>query len=152
MTKVLKIYNDTDAILRVKCREVEIIEPWVLSLCDDMWTTMKAKNGIGIAANQVGYDYRVIAVDGPQFSGIMINPIIHERSEEIFHFVEGCLSVPGIGFDPGIRSRSISVSYSDVSGEKKKLWTQDITSVIIQHEVDHLDGKMFTDYIDKRIR
>lgn len=151
MAKILKIYRDEDPILRVKCREIEKIEPWVLVLAGDMWDTMKAYKAVGLAGNQVGYDYRIITIDGPEFSGVMINPIIEEKSEEIVHFVEGCLSIPEAGFDTGKRSRAIGVSYYDISGKKQKLWTKEVTAVIIQHEVDHLDGVLMLDYMDERL-
>jgi len=151
MAKIMKIYKDTDPILREKCREVQHMEPWVMNLCDDMWITMQSRNAVGLAANQVGYNYKIIAIHGPEFSGIMINPTIQEKTEEIFHFMEGCLSIPGIELDTGKRSKAISISYFDMGGVKKILWTKDMTAVIIQHEMDHLAGKLMTDYIDKRI-
>lgn len=152
MAKTLKIYRDDEPILREKCRSVEKIEPWVLDLCGDMWATMQSSKAVGLAANQVGYNYRIITIDGPEFSGVMINPTIQEQTEEIFHFMEGCLSIPGVQLDTGNRSKAISINYFDIGGYEKTLWTKDITSVIIQHEVDHLDGKLMTDYLDRRIR
>ena len=151
MAKLLKIYKDGDSILRTTCRSVGKLEAWVLEFGASMWLTMEMANGVGLAANQVGYDYRIIAVKGPEFSGIMINPIITDRSKEIFHLQEGCLSLPGFGIDTGKRSKEITVTYMDLAGDQKILLTKDFTAVIIQHEADHLDGILFTDYLDKKM-
>lgn len=146
---ILQVYKNTDLVLRVKCKEVENINVKILQLVNDMWETMESMNAIGLAANQVGEDYRIICIKGPEFSGIMINPEIVEWSDEIFHFVEGCLSMSGLGVDTGKRSRAIKVKYTAIDGKLQELWTKDLTSVIIQHEVDHLDGILMTDYLDK---
>lgn len=149
MGKKLKVFQDDDPILRLVCRDIEKIETWVLDLADDMMITMILSNAVGLAANQVGFDYRMVALRGPEFQGVMINPIIEHKSKEVFHLAEGCLSIPGFNIDTGQRSREITVSYTDLKGERKTLLTRDLTSVIIQHEVDHLDGKLFTDYLNR---
>ncbi|MHA1676043.1 MAG: peptide deformylase [Candidatus Njordarchaeales archaeon] len=146
--KILRVYKDLDPILRAKCRSVSTLEPWILMLCDNMWSTLEYHDALGLAANQVGYDYQIICVNGPEFKGVMINPKITEASEEIFHFEEGCLSMPDYKLDIGMRSEKISVKYKDLDGNEKKICTTGLTSVIIQHEVDHLLGILFVDYLD----
>ena len=152
MAKILKIYNHQDPILRTKCREILRMEMWVLELADDMWMTMLMSKAVGLAANQVGMDYRLITVKGDQFEGPMINPVIMNASEEKFHYIEGCLSVPGYEFDTGKRSKQIRVTYFDLSGQRQELELSDMTAVIVQHEMDHLDGVVFIDYLDNRMK
>lgn len=149
MAKILKIYDQKDPILRTQCRPIQKMESWVLELADDMWMTMLTSKAVGLAANQVGMDYRMITVYGKQFEGPMINPVIEEKSKEIFHYEEGCLSVPGYRFDTGRRSKAIKVSYIDLEGNSQSIWLSDMTAVIVQHEIDHLEGVLFFDYMDK---
>jgi peptide deformylase len=127
------------------------MELWVLTLADDMWMTMLMSKAVGLAANQVGMDYRMITVMGDEFQGPMINPVILEKSPEIFHYPEGCLSSPGYAFDTGKRSKEICVSYYDLEGKSHFANFSGMTAVIIQHEVDHLEGILFMDYIDNRL-
>ena len=151
MAKILKIYNQADPILRTKCRPVESMQSWVLELADDMWMTMLMSKAVGLAANQVGMDYRMITVKGDQFEGPMINPVIEEKTVEIFHYEEGCLSLAGYRFDTGQRSKAVKVNYFDLEGKPQSIYLSDMTAVIVQHEVDHLDGVFFTDYMDRRL-
>lgn len=152
MAKLLKIYNYKDPILRNKCRDIEHMESWVLDLANNMWETMLTSKAVGLAANQVGYDYRMITVHTPVFQGPMINPVIEERSQEVFHFPEGCLSLPGYGLDIGKRSRAIKVRYFDLEGKLQVIWMSDETAVVVQHEIDHLDGIMMVDYLEPGMR
>lgn len=149
MAKILKIYNHKDPILRTTCREIAHMEGWVLDLANDMWMTMLMSKAVGLAANQVGYDYRMITILGDEFQGPMINPVIQEKSKEVFHFPEGCLSMPGYGMDTGKRSKTIKVKYSDLTGKSVTVTLNNMTSVIVQHEIDHLDGILMTDYLDQ---
>ena len=151
MAKILKIYNQQDPILRAKCRDILHMELWVLELADDMWMTMLMSRAVGLAANQVGMDYRMITVKGDQFEGPMINPVIVEKSAEVFHYQEGCLSATGYQFDTGKRSKNIKVTYYDLEGKPQLAELSDMTAVIVQHEVDHLEGILFMDYMDSRL-
>jgi peptide deformylase len=151
MAKILKIYSYQDPILRTKCRDILRMEPWVLQLADDMWMTMLMSKAVGLAANQVGFDYNVITIKGPEFQGPMINPVIEEASKEIFHYQEGCLSMVGYQMDTGKRSKTIKVSYHDLEGKKQTVTLSDMTAVIVQHEIDHLHGHLMTDYLDKSL-
>jgi peptide deformylase len=124
------------------------MEPWALELADDMWMTMLMSKAVGLAANQVGFDYRMITINGPEFQGLMINPTIEERSKEVFHYMEGCLSMPGYQMDTGKRSKTIKVDYFDLAGAKQTIVLGDMTSVIVQHEIEHLEGIVFTDHLN----
>ena len=151
MAKILKIYSYKDPILRTKCREVPHLEPWILALADDMWMTMLMSKAVGLAANQVGFDYCMITVKDPQFEGPMINPVIEERSEETFHYEEGCLSMPGYRVDIGKRSKAVKVRYTDLTGKVDHIWLINDAAVIVQHEIDHLSGIIFIDHLDKSL-
>lgn len=151
MAKILKIYNHQDPILRTKCRDVLHMEHWVLNLADDMWMTMLTLKAVGLAANQVGYDYRIITINGKQFQGPMINPVIVAQSKDTFHFQEGCLSAVGYGLNTGKRSQKIKVTYFDLEGKPQVVELTDMDSVIVQHEVDHLEGVIFLDHLDRRL-
>lgn len=152
MARVLKIYNYQDPILRTRCRPIEHMEGWVLELANDMWMTMLMAKAVGLAANQVGMDYRMITINGDQFQGPMLNPQIIEKSSELFHFSEGCLSMRGYQLDTGKRSKTIKVEYHDLEGNVQFAEVSDMTAVIVQHEIDHLDGIIMTDYLDNRLR
>ena len=151
MAKTLKVYVNPDPILRTKCREIQHMESWITDLAADMWQTMLTYRAVGLAANQVGFDYRMITVGSSTFQAVMINPVIEEKSDEIYHFAEGCLSVPGYGIDTGKRSRAIKVKYNDIAGMPQTIWLKDIDAVIVQHEIDHLDGVSMVDYVDRSL-
>jgi peptide deformylase len=135
----LKILNDKDPILRKVCSSVENIKEHI-PLATSMYFTMKSLKAIGLAANQVGKSLRIISLSIPDFEGVMFNPIIIEKQEEVFEFLEGCLSIKGVGINTKSRSKSIKVRWQD-----EKEFT-DLSAVAIQHEIDHLDGKLMTDY------
>lgn len=151
MADILKIYKNNDPILRTKCRDIGAVEPWVLKLADNMWLTMLMAKAVGLAANQVGMDYRLITVRGQQFEGPMINPVIQAKSEELYHYEEGCLSMPGYRFDTGKRSKFIRVGFYDLESTPQIVDLSEETAVIVQHEIDHLDGVMFMDYMHRRM-
>ena len=113
---------------------------------------MLTSKAVGLAANQVGMDYNMITVLGPMFEGPMINPVILERSADVFHYAEGCLSVVGYELDIGKRSRSIKVQYYDLEGKKQEVELKDDTAVIVQHEIDHLLGKLMIDYLEPQMK
>jgi peptide deformylase len=151
MAKTLKIYNHKDPILRTQCRSVPQTESWVFELANDMWTTMLRYGMKGLAANQVGYDYNVIVINGPEFQGPMINPIIRETSKETFLYLEKCLSMPGYEFCTGKRSKTVRVDYHDLIGDHQSAILSDTTAAIVQHQIDHLQGIIMTDYVEKSL-
>lgn len=144
---IRKIRTDEDPILRKKSKVVSNYNDRLKVLVDDMYETMDVAYGVGLAAPQVGILKRVIVIDnrdeenGKRF--YMINPEIIEK-EGIEVGMEGCLSVPG---KQGTveRSKDIKVKYNDLSGEEKILEAEDFLARILQHEIDHLDGILYTD-------
>ena len=144
---IRKIRTDEDLILRKKSKVVSNYNDRLKVLVDDMYETMDVAYGVGLAAPQVGILKRVIVIDnrdeenGKRF--YMINPEIIEK-EGVEVGMEGCLSVPG---KQGTveRSKDIKVRYNDLSGEEKILEAEDFLARILQHEIDHLDGILYTD-------
>lgn len=139
---------DGDEILRKKSREVEKIDERILTLLDDMVDTMYEKDGIGLAAPQIGILKRlvVIQVDDENLYK-MINPKITKSSGEDID-AEGCLSVPNRrGEVP--RPTNVTVEYTDINGNLQTMDTEGLLARCICHEIDHLDGVL---YIDKMIR
>ncbi len=130
----------------------ELASPEIQALIDDLIESMRLENGIGIAAPQVGVHKRVIIVDDGRGPAPYINPEITARSVRKGHYVEeGCLSVPGI-WGYVTRNKIVKVKALDRNGEKVFLKVKDLTSVIFQHEIDHLDGILFIDKADTYTR
>jgi len=145
---ILKILNDKNPILRKICAKVEKPSAYS-SLALSMLTTMKSYKALGLAANQVGHSLCIIALDTPDYSGIMFNPEILEKSEEKYRFTEGCLSIKNTYIDLEVRSKTIKVRWQDKDGSYNEKEFNDLTSVVIQHEIDHLLGITMTQYKDK---
>ncbi len=148
----LTILEYPDPRLRTKAVPVERVDDRLRQLIDDMFETMYAAPGIGLAATQVDFHQRLVVVDvSPDKSEplVLVNPQIIERagSQEA---EEGCLSVPGI-YDTPITARSekIRVRALGRDGKPFELDAAGLLSVCIQHEIDHLDGKLFVDYLSE---
>lgn len=139
---------DGDEILRKKSREVEKIDEKILTLLDDMAETMYEKNGVGLAAPQIGVLKRLVVIDVDDENLYkMINPrIIKSSGEDIDE--EGCLSVPERRGEV-VRPSKVTVEYTDVNGELKVLEGEGLLARCICHELDHLDGILFIDKIKK---
>ncbi|MDO4754367.1 MAG: peptide deformylase [Bacillota bacterium] len=143
------VRTDEDPILRKKSREVTVFDDKLEVLIEDMIETMHDSNGIGIAAPQVGILKRAVIVMDPEEEEPdpipMINPVILARDGEQCK-EEGCLSVPG---KTGTVNRpySITVAYQDVTGEKYEANLEGDIVRVVCHEIDHLDGVLFTDKV-----
>ena len=138
-----EIRLDGDPILRRKSREVDEITDRIKILLDDMIETMNYAEGVGLAAPQVGILRRVIVIDIGEGPLKIINPVIVEKQgEEVA--IEGCLSIPGISGDVA-RPEKIKVEYLDVEGEKQVVEAQGPLARVFCHEIDHLDGILYTD-------
>ena len=136
-----------DPILRKKSRRVEHINDRIKELIQDMLETMYDAQGVGLAAPQVGILRRVVVIDVGEGPVILINPVItHQEGEEIA--AEGCLSLPGI-HEKVLRPSSVTVKFIDLQGKEKSLTGEGYLARAICHEVDHLDGVLFTDKIYK---
>jgi peptide deformylase len=127
-------------------------------LMDDMLETMYAAPGIGLAAIQVGVPKRVIVMDlakgeEPPAPRYFVNPVITWRSDEMFAYEEGCLSVPEI-FDEVVRPNRVRLSYLNYDGQPVDEEAEGLFAVCIQHEIDHLNGVLFIDHLSrlKRMR
>ena len=151
MTK--RILLEPDPILRKKCQPIENVDDELRKLMKDMLETMYKAPGIGLAAIQVGILKRVVVVDiskddqekHPLF---FVNPEITYRSKETSVYEEGCLSLPG-QFAEIERPAKCHLKYIDFNGKEKKLKADGLLSTCIQHEVDHLNGVLFIDYLSK---
>jgi len=136
-----------DPVLRTKAAPVQQISEDVRKLIGDMFETMYAEEGVGLAAPQVGISDRIIVVD-PHIDGeepfALINPEILESSKETEKGEEGCLSIPGLR-DLVERSTSVRVRGLSPDGEPRELAAEGLLARILQHEVDHLDGILFLD-------
>ena len=151
MVREIVVYPDKR--LKLISKEVESFNGALHDLLDDMYETMRARNGVGLAAIQVGIDLRALIInipledadaenDQPKENTLeMINPVIVEKdgSEK---FQEGCLSIPGI-YEEVERAKHVKVEYCDREGKKCTIEDDNFLAIAIQHEMDHLEGKVF---------
>lgn len=144
----LEILHFPDPRLRQKAMAVTTVDDSIRRLIDDMFETMYAAPGIGLAATQVNVHKRIVVIDISEEKNqplVLINPTILERDGEE-EMEEGCLSVPGFA-EMVRRADWIRVSALDRRGNPFELSTDGLLAVCIQHELDHLDGKLFVDYL-----
>ena len=150
---LLPILHYPDARLRKVAKPVSEVSDEIRRLIDDMFETMYDAPGIGLAATQVKVHQRLLVADISEHKNqplVFINPEIlsldgQEKTEE------GCLSVPGI-YEPVKRASRIKVSALDRNGDQFELEAEGMLAVCIQHEIDHLDGKLFVDYLSEMKR
>jgi peptide deformylase len=152
----LTILEYPDSRLRTKAAPVERVDDSIAGLIDDMFETMYAAPGIGLAATQVNVHKRVLVVDISQDRTeplAFVNPEIVEREGSV-EAEEGCLSVPGIFDTLSTRAERVVVRALDRDGKSFELEAGGLLAVCIQHEMDHLEGKLFVDYLSdlKRTR
>jgi len=141
----LNIVKDGDPVLRKKCRPVDEITPKIHTLLDDMTETMRAANGCGLAAPQVGILRRIVVIEVEEGTVYeMINPQIIKRKGNQQE-MEGCLSVPG-KYGITDRPETVTVRALDRNGNVYELTGSDLLARAICHETDHLDGVLFTDH------
>jgi len=147
---VLTILKYPDARLRRKARPVDDVDDEIRQLVDDMAETMYDAPGIGLAAVQVNVARRVIVIDISEDRSdllVLINPELVETSGEQ-NIEEGCLSVPEI-YAPVRRAETVQVRALDRQGESFEMEASGLLAVCIQHEMDHLEGKVFVDYLSR---
>ncbi len=143
MLKIVKVPNP---ILNKKTAQIKKFDAGLLKLAEDMIATCKSVNGIGLAAPQIGKSIRLCIIDLehiglPPFA--LVNPKIVKRSAKKVEMEEGCLSIPGI-FGIVKRPEKITVQTQGLDGKKLKFDADKMLARVIQHEVDHLDGVLFT--------
>lgn len=147
----LNIVVYPDPILRKVSLHVEEFDEKLHKLLDAMYSKMMESNGIGLAAIQVAQPIRVLLINIPDENDVqsketnleIINPVV-KQSSGVTTYQEGCLSVPGF-YEDIQRDETISIEYQDRFGEKKLLKSDGLLSIAIQHEIDHLNGKVFVD-------
>ena len=150
---IKKILTEPDPFLRQKSENVEEVNDDIRTLMDDMLDTMYDAPGIGLAAIQIGIPKRVIVIDlskneeekTPMY---FVNPEILNKSKEDASYEEGCLSVPG-QFAEISRPDKCKVKFLDYNGEEQILEAEGLLATCIQHEMDHLEGILFIDYLSK---
>ena len=159
------VYSD-NPVLRERSRRVRRVTPAVEQLVEDMLETMRAANGIGLAAVQIGVPQRIIVIEipvapddeedetdspsdepRPVEQTIIINPEVRRRSRDLEEGIEGCLSVPGwVGEVP--RHRTVTVTGLDLQGRPVKVKAEGLFARVLQHEIDHCSGVLFIDHIE----
>jgi peptide deformylase len=154
LRRILTVADPADVkVLKQVSTPVERVDDELRALMDDMLETMYAAPGIGLAAVQVGEPKRVIVMDlaqegEPPQPRYFVNPEITWRSEELFTYEEGCLSVPEI-FDAVERPARCKLKYLNYQGEPVEEDAEGLFAVCIQHEFDHLEGVLFIDYLSR---
>ncbi|MFY8089731.1 MAG: peptide deformylase [Chitinophagaceae bacterium] len=161
---ILPIVAYGSPILRKKALEIDAQFPDLDKLLANMWETMYHSNGVGLAAPQINKEIRLFVIDStlifesmepdekqkfsdaPGIKSVFINPIINNFSGESWAYNEGCLSIPKIREDV-YRPETVTISYLNEKFELQKASFSGITARVIQHEYDHLEGKLFIDYI-----
>jgi peptide deformylase len=138
--------------LRIKAKPVETFDEELKTLTDDMFETMHSVNGIGLAATQIGVAKQVAVIDiSPEKNEplVIVNPVIQILDpSKIEDYDEGCLSVPGF-FEKISRPSDIKISYQDLNGKKQEIKPEGLLTKVVQHELDHLNGRLFVDHISE---
>ena len=150
---IKEILTEPNQVLRQVSKPVDQVTKEEQLLMDDMLETMYNANGIGLAAIQIGIPKRIIVMDISKKDGeknpmYFVNPIIKNRNKDMSTYEEGCLSVPN-QFAEVDRPATCEVEYLDYNGEKKLLKANGLLATCIQHEMDHLEGILFIDYLSK---
>lgn len=149
--KVLTIPN---SILYKRSKEVTKFDRSLRNLVRDLFDSMYAAAGVGLASVQIGVLKRVLVIDlmdDGMHKGVFVNPHVIETSEEMQNGNEGCLSVPGLSL-PLQRPKRVKVGYQDLNGKEHVIEAEDLMARALLHEMDHLDGKVFVDLLEPDIR
>ena len=149
---IRKIITEPNKLLRKISLPVENVGKKEQQLMDDMLDTMYAANGIGLAAIQIGVPKNVVVIDlnkdNKKLPMFFVNPKITSKSKSLKKYEEGCLSLPG-HFAEVERPAICNINFLDYHGKKKELKAEGILATCIQHEIDHLNGILFIDYLSK---
>ena len=149
---IRKILKFPDQDLRIKAKPVETFDEELKTLTDDMFETMHSAHGVGLAATQIGVAKQVAVIDiSPEKNEplVIVNPAIQildpSKTED---YDEGCLSVPGF-FEKISRPSDIKLTYQDLNGKKQEIKPEGLLTKVVQHELDHLNGRLFVDHISE---
>lgn len=142
-----------DKRLRRVAQPIVVVDAVVQRLVADMFETMYAAAGIGLAPIQIGEPWRIVTIDvagrnEPRQARAFINPELTWRSEALATYAEGCLSIPGY-YEEVERSASVRVRYLDLDGARQDIEANGLLAICLQHEIDHLDGGLFIDHISR---
>jgi peptide deformylase len=152
----LTILEFPDPRLRTVATPIKVVDDSVRRLIDDMFETMYAAPGVGLAATQIDVHKQLIVIDVSEDKNqplVFINPVIEVLDEELAEYDEGCLSVPGF-YETVCRPKRVRVKALDRDGNPFELEPEGLLAICVQHEVDHLRGKLYVDYLSplKRTR
>lgn len=150
----LNILEFPDPRLRTKAKAVEVVDDRTREIIDNMFETMYAAPGIGLAATQVDVHQQIIVIDISEDKNeplVFINPVITVQNQDLDSYDEGCLSVPGF-YETVERPKGVKVEALDRNGELFIIEPEGLLAVCIQHEIDHLNGKLFVDYLSNMKR
>ena len=150
-TELLTILRYPDPRLHTVAKPVAAVDDAIRTMIERMLATMYAAQGIGLAATQVDFHQRLVVIDTSEQRDqpmVLINPEIEWASPTKRRGEEGCLSVPGI-YDGVERSIAVKVRAQDAQGESRLIEAEGLLAVCIQHEIDHLDGKVFVEYLSQ---
>ena len=146
---LLPILEFPDPRLRKHAKRVDVVDSELQKLIDDMFDTMYDAPGVGLAATQIDVHLQVIVIDVSEDKNeplVFINPKVEILDKDEFAYEEGCLSVPGF-YEEVTRPQHVRVTALDKNGDQFVIEPKDLLAVCIQHEMDHLDGKLFVDYL-----
>jgi len=146
----LTILEYPDPRLRTRAAPVTVFDQALGQLAEDMLETMYSAKGVGLAATQVNVHKRLLVADVSEERNsplVLVNPRLVEAVDKSVN-QEGCLSVPGI-FEDVERARQVRIEFQDVTGARREIETDGLLGVCIQHEIDHLEGKLFVDYLSE---
>ncbi|HLA32154.1 MAG TPA: peptide deformylase [Pseudomonas sp.] len=146
---ILNILEFPDSRLRTIAKPVDLVDDALRQLIDDMFETMYDAPGIGLAATQVNVHKRLVVMDLSEDRSeprVFINPEFEPLTDEVEQYQEGCLSVPGF-YENVDRPQKVKVKALDREGQPYELIAEGLLAVCIQHECDHLNGKLFVDYL-----
>jgi peptide deformylase len=136
-------------VLRTKAKKVSRFDAHLQKLVDDMWETMRVAPGVGLAAPQIGESIRVLVAEFEEEHVALVNPEILKKSEELLYGTEGCLSIPGLVGDDVPRASTVTVKGRDPHGKEIRVKAAGWFARVLQHEIDHLDGVLYTDHISR---
>ena len=146
---ILTVLKFPDELLRTKAKPVDNINSDIKTIVADMFETMYAENGVGLAATQVNIHQQIVVIDvseNKEQSYVLINPEIIKRNDETLINEEGCLSVPS-SYAKVERHTQVTVRALDLEGNTFELDGEELLAICIQHELDHLKGILFVDYL-----